>query len=44
VWQDEPVPPGSRFVAPHLLYMIAIRVFGWLLLLGRNNASKNSAP
>jgi len=23
--------------------MIAIRVFGWLLLLGRNNASKNSA-
>jgi hypothetical protein len=29
-------------VAFHLLYLIAIRVFGWLVLLGRGQASKDA--
>ena len=41
-WLDEPVPPGSRFAVPRLLYLIAIRVSGRLLLPGRNNASKDA--
>jgi putative transposase len=29
-------------VSPRLLYLIMIRVFGWLLLLGRGQASKDA--
>ena len=29
-------------MSPRLLYLIMIRVFGWLLLLGRGQASKNA--
>ncbi len=29
-------------MSPHLLYLIMIRVFGWLLLLGRRHASKDA--
>ena len=29
-------------MASHLLYLIAIRVFGWLVLLGRGQASKDA--
>src|SRR6185503_10433517 len=32
----------SRFVFVRLLYLIAIRVFGWLVLLGRRQASKEA--
>src|SRR6266702_8766904 len=33
---------GSRVMAFRLLYLIAIRVFGWLVLLGRGQASKEA--
>jgi hypothetical protein len=42
VWPDDQVEAGSRFVPVRLLYLIMIRVFGWLLLLGRRQASKNA--
>jgi hypothetical protein len=36
------VGAGSRFVSLRLLYLIMIRVFGWLLLLGRCQVSKDA--
>jgi hypothetical protein len=39
---DELIAPGSRLMALRLLYLITVRVFGWLLLLGRGQASKDA--
>src|SRR5215471_16459421 len=42
VWPDEPVAARSRFVSVRLLYLIMIRVFAWLVLLGRGETSKDA--
>ena len=39
---DEPVAARSRFLSLRLLYLIMVRVFGWLVLLGRSQASKDA--
>ena len=42
VWPDELVTAGSRLVSLRLLCLIMIRVFGWLVLLGRSETSKDA--
>jgi hypothetical protein len=42
VWLDELVAPGSWLVTSRLLYLIAIRVFGWLVLLGRGGEVRSA--
>jgi putative transposase len=42
VWQVEWVAARSRLVPVRLLYLIMIRVFSWLILLGRTEASKDA--
>src|SRR5258706_3604829 len=42
VWPDEPAAARSRVVSVRLLYLIMIRVFAWLVLLGRSEASKDA--
>jgi hypothetical protein len=39
---DQAWAPGSPFMTPRLLYLIVIRVFGWLALLGRGQAFKDA--
>ena len=39
---DQAHAPASRFMALRLLYLIVLRVFGWLALLGRGQASKDA--
>src|SRR5260221_11168252 len=42
VWPDEPAAARSRVVSVRLLYLIMIRVFAWLVLLGRSEAWKDA--
>ncbi len=42
VWPDEPAAARSRVVSVRLLYLIMIRVFAWLVVLGRSEASKDA--
>ena len=41
-WLDEPTAARSRIMSLRLLYLIIIRVFCWLVLLGRSQASKDT--
>jgi len=42
VWPDGLVAATSRLVSVRLLYLIMIRVFAWLVLPGRSEASKDA--
>jgi hypothetical protein len=39
---DQACAPGSLFMTLRLLYLIVIRVLGWLALLGRGQAFKDA--
>jgi hypothetical protein len=41
-WPDSQVAAVSRFMCVRLLHLIMVRVFGWLVLLGRGQASKDA--
>src|SRR5260370_37574329 len=42
VWPDGLDAARSRFMCVRLLYLIMIRVFGWLVLVGRSQASRDA--
>ena len=42
IWSAGRFGARSRFVSVRLLYLITVRVSGWLVLLGRGQASKDA--
>ncbi len=42
IWRGRRVEARSRFASARLLYLITVRVSGWLFLLGRSQGSKDA--